>query len=49
MKNKLIKFRIWHKTKFSIGIQTIKAKDKESIKIPKWIKNNLIEIEQLEN
>lgn len=49
MKNKLIKFRIWHKTRLGIGFQDLKAKDKESIKIPKWIKDNLIEIEQLEN
>ena len=47
MKNKLKQFRIWHKTSFGIGFQDIKAKDKESLKIPKWIKKGLIDIEQL--
>lgn len=47
MKKEKLTFRIWHKTNFGIGFQDIKAKNKESLKIPKWIKDKLIEIETL--
>lgn len=47
MKKEKLTFRIWHNTKFGIGIQIIKAKDKESLKIPKWIQKGLIEIENI--
>lgn len=41
-------FRIWHITIFGIGCEKRKAKDLESLKIPKWIqKTGIIEIEEI--
>lgn len=39
-------FRIWHYTQYGIGFEDRKAKDEETLKIPKWIqKLGVIEIE----
>lgn len=39
-------FRIWHNTEYGIGFEDRKAKDANSLVIPKWIqKLGVIEIE----
>jgi hypothetical protein len=40
-------FRIWHKTSFGIGFEDRRAKSIEALKLSKWIKDRLIEIEEL--
>ena len=40
-------FRIWHKTSFGIGFEDKKAKSLESLKLSKWLRDRLIEIEEL--
>lgn len=41
-------FRIWHRTKFGIGCENRKARNIESLKIPKWIQEaGVIEIEEI--
>lgn len=50
MRTKRKTFRVWHKTEFGVGYQEFKAKDKESIRIPKWIvKAGIIDIEETGN
>ena len=41
------KFRIWHKTSFGIGFEDRKAQTKEKLKLSKWLKERLIEIEEI--
>jgi hypothetical protein len=40
-------FRIWHKTSFGIGFEDRIAKSLDTLKLSKWLKERLIEIEQL--
>jgi hypothetical protein len=41
------KFRIWHTTTFGIGFEDRKAKNLEGLKLSKWLKIRLIEIEEI--
>ena len=40
-------FRIWHQTSFGIGFEDKRAKSLDTLKLSKWLKDRLIEIEQL--
>ena len=45
--SKLKTFRIWHTTSFGQGFEDKKSKSKETLKLSKWLKDRLIEIEEL--